>query len=121
MKTGLESATARSAIALETGISLTSGTQRPRLLSVCWNLFNPFEALDINDAVRADWVEHVLATGGEAYLRTPDENLTWLTRMGVDVSIAYIGAISLTVFLIWRLGRAVTNAPWRRLLKLKRS
>lgn len=71
--------------------------------------------------MRADWVEHVLATGGEAYLRTPDEDLIWLTRMGVDVLIAYIGALSLTVFLIRRLGRAVTKVLWRRLLKLKRS
>jgi hypothetical protein len=118
VKTGLESATARSAIALERD---KFGSQGLRLLSVCWNLFNPFQALDIVDAVCADWVEHVLATGGEAYLRTPDEDLNWLTRMGVDVIIAYIGALSLTVLLIWRLGRAVTKALWRRLLKLKRS
>lgn len=63
----------------------------------------------------------MLATGGEAYLRTPDEDLNWLARLGVDVIIAYLGMLSLTVFLIWRLGRAVTNVLWQRLLKLKRN
>lgn len=45
MKAGLEIATARSAIALERGISLKLGSQGLRLLSVCWNLFDLFEAL----------------------------------------------------------------------------
>ncbi|BDA49332.1 UDP-glucuronosyltransferase 2A1 [Coccomyxa sp. Obi] len=68
-----------------------------------------------------DWVEHVLATRGEAYLRTPDEDLSWLARMGLDVLAAYLGALCLLAYLSWRLTSAVIRAAWRKLAKLKRS
>ncbi len=68
-----------------------------------------------------DWVEHVLATRGEAYLRTPDEDLHWLARMGLDVIVTYLGALCLLAFLTWRLTFAVSRAAWRKTAKLKRS
>ena len=33
----------------------------------------------------ADWVEHVLATGCEPYLKTPDDELSFLVRNSLDV------------------------------------
>lgn len=33
----------------------------------------------------ADWVDHTLATGGEAYLRTPDDELPLFVRLSLDV------------------------------------
>ena len=69
----------------------------------------------------ADWVEHVLATGGEAYLRTPDEDLNWLARLGVDVMVVYLGAVHLLAFLIWRIFRALWHCLGAFLAKEKTS
>ncbi len=46
----------------------------------------------------ADWVEHVLATGGEAYLRTPDDDLPLLVRLSLDVWAACLGAAAVLVY-----------------------
>ncbi len=48
--------------------------------------------------MRADWVEHVLATGGEAYLRTPDEDLPHFVRLSLDVWAVALGAIALVLY-----------------------
>ena len=46
----------------------------------------------------ADWVEHVLATGGEAYLRTPDDDLPLLVRLSLDVWAACLGGAAILLF-----------------------
>ena len=33
----------------------------------------------------ADWIEHVIATGGEAYLRTPENEMSFIVRNSLDV------------------------------------
>ena len=33
----------------------------------------------------ADWIEHVIATGGEPYLRTPDNEMSLVVRNSLDV------------------------------------
>ena len=61
----------------------------------------------------ADWVEHVLATGGEAYLRTPDDDLPLLVRLSLDVWAACLGAAAVLVcatFLFARLALAKLGA-----------
>lgn len=63
----------------------------------------------------------MLATRGEAYLRTPDEDLPWLARMGLDVLGTYLGALCLLAFLTWRLTCAVIRAARRKMAKPKRS
>ncbi|CAL8466391.1 g5927 [Coccomyxa elongata] len=40
----------------------------------------------------ADWVEHVLATGGDQYLKTPEHLLPWHVRHMLDV-YAFVGAL----------------------------
>lgn len=39
-----------------------------------------------------DWVEHAIATGGEAYLRTPDHDLPFYARHMLDVWAVTLGA-----------------------------
>ncbi len=55
--------------------------------------------------VCADWVEHVLATGGEAYLRTPDDDLPLLVRLSLDVWAACLGAAAVLVYAAFLLAR----------------
>ena len=33
----------------------------------------------------ADWIEHVIATGGEPYLRTPENEMSLIVRNSLDV------------------------------------
>lgn len=49
--------------------------------------------------LRADWVEHVLATGGEAYLRTPEESLPLFVRLSLDVWAACLGAAAVVIYI----------------------
>ena len=48
----------------------------------------------------ADWIEHVLETGGEAYMRTPQDDLSMVVRNSIDtysfvivcaVGVLYVG------------------------------
>ncbi|BDA49336.1 UDP-glucuronosyltransferase 2A1 [Coccomyxa sp. Obi] len=54
-----------------------------------------------------DWVEHVLATGGEAYLRTPDDDLPLVVRLSLDVWAACLGAAAVLVYTTFLLARLV--------------
>lgn len=49
--------------------------------------------------LRADWVEHVLATGGEAYLRTPEESLPLFVRLSLDIWAACLGAAAVVIYI----------------------
>ena len=52
-----------------------------------------------------DWVEHVLETNAEPYLRTPDEELSFIVRHNLDVNASIaLAAIGLCCAL-WRIGR----------------
>lgn len=51
----------------------------------------------------ADWIEHVLATGGEAYLMTPEDDLSFVARHNVDVIATYFGGVAAAVFGAWKL------------------
>jgi hypothetical protein len=51
----------------------------------------------------ADWVEHALATHGEAYLMTPDDELTFVQRHNIDVIATYLCGAGLALFAAWQL------------------
>ena len=38
--------------------------------------------------MRADWIEHVIATDGDQYLKTPEHLLPWHVRAMLDVYLA---------------------------------
>ena len=43
----------------------------------------------------ADWLEHVAATGGEPYLRTPEDDLPFLVRHSLDVAAVWAALAAL--------------------------
>ena len=49
----------------------------------------------------ADWVEHVIATDGEPYLRTPDDEMSFAARYSLDV-YAMLAACCFMVLLLMR-------------------
>lgn len=49
-------------------------------------------------AVRADWVEHVLATGGEAYLHPIEQDLSLFVQLSLDVWAATLAAAALLLY-----------------------
>ena len=50
----------------------------------------------------ADWVEHALATHGEAYLMTPEDELTVVQRHNIDVIATYLGGACIALFAVWQ-------------------
>ena len=40
----------------------------------------------------ADWIEHALEIGGVSYLRTPEEELSWVVLNNLDVYAAFAAA-----------------------------
>lgn len=51
----------------------------------------------------ADWIEHVLATGGEAYLMTPEDDLSFVVRHNLDVVATYLCGLVAAVFVVGKL------------------
>ena len=49
-------------------------------------------------AIHADWIEHALEMEGESYLKTPEEDLSWLVLHNVDVYAAFIAATAAVLF-----------------------
>ena len=43
-------------------------------------------------ALNADWIEHALEIGGVSYLRTPEEELSWIVLNNLDVYAAFAAA-----------------------------
>lgn len=72
-------------------------------------------------AVASDWVEHVLATDAEPYLRTPEEELSFIVRHNLDVNAAVAVSAFAMLALVWRALRAASRLLSRRSLKLKPS
>lgn len=60
--------------------------------------------------LRAGWVEHVLATDGEAYLRTPDEDLPLFVRLSLDVWATCLGAAAVLLYTAFALLKAACNS-----------
>ncbi|KAK9831512.1 hypothetical protein WJX81_004473 [Elliptochloris bilobata] len=56
-----------------------------------------------------DWIEHVVATGGEPYLRTPEEDLPWAVRHSLDVAAVWAAAAALLVMLLARAARLLAR------------
>lgn len=67
--------------------------------------------------VHADWVEHVLATGGEAYLRTPEQDLPFFVRHSLDLWAACLAAAAVLVYVAFLLARLAHNKLGTALVK----
>lgn len=67
--------------------------------------------------MRVDWIEHVIATGGDQYLKTPEHLLPWHVRTMLDVYLAlaafFGGLLWLTLLGLRRaiFGRRQVAAP----------
>ena len=60
----------------------------------------------------ADWIEHVLATGGDQYLKTPEHLLPWHARHMLDV---YALLLAAAAFCTWAgISAASGLLGWRR-------
>ena len=57
----------------------------------------------------ADWIEHVVETKGDPYLKTPDDELSYIVRHNLDVYVAIAAFAGLLLLLALRLLRSV----WR--------
>ena len=64
--------------------------------------------------MRADWIEHALEIGGASYLRTPEEELSWVVLNNLDVYAAFAAAAAAAllgvVLAVRRLHRSLLQA-----------
>ena len=51
----------------------------------------------------ADWIEHVVETKGDPYLKTPDDELSYIVRHNLDVYVAIAASVGLVLLLALRL------------------
>lgn len=58
----------------------------------------------------ADWIERAMEMDGVSYLRTPEEELSWLVLYNMDV---YCALIALLGILIVSVGLLMTLFLWR--------
>lgn len=72
-------------------------------------------------AVASDWVEHVLATDAAPYLRTPDEELSFIVRHNLDMNAGVAAAACAMLALVWQALRAASRVRLRSSQKVKRS
>ena len=72
-------------------------------------------------AVASDWVEHALATDAAPYLRTPEEELSFIVRHNLDVNVAAAIAACAMLALLLQALRAASRLLFRSSQKLKRS
>ena len=72
-------------------------------------------------AVASDWVEHVLATDAEPYLRTPEEELSFIVRHNLDVNAAVAVSALALLALVWQALRAAGRLVFGGSQKLKHS
>ena len=69
----------------------------------------------------SDWVEHVLATDAEPYLRTPEEELSFIVRHNLDVNAAVAVFALAMLMLVWQALQATSSLLLGIGQKLKRS
>jgi hypothetical protein len=55
---------------------------------------------------RADWIEHVIATGGEPYLQTPENEMTLVELWNLDIFALLLFAVLLVSSALWAFTRA---------------
>ena len=73
----------------------------------CWSVKGTWETCQREEQTcsLADLIEHVLETEGDAYLKTPEDELSFLVRSSI-VTHASVGVFAaLTVALLWKLSR----------------
>ena len=65
----------------------------------------------------ADWIEHALATHGEAYLLTPEDELSFVQRHNLDVIATFLLGAGAGLLVCWKLlqaaGAVLLAAPAR--------
>ena len=49
----------------------------------------------------ADWVEHVIATDGEAYLQTPEDDIPLVSLLLLDVLAFLAASAAVPAVLVW--------------------
>ena len=49
----------------------------------------------------ADWLEHVLETGADGYLHTPEAGLHWAVRAELDINLVLAAVLLAPVLLCW--------------------
>lgn len=64
----------------------------------------------------ADWIEHVIATRGEPYLKTPEDEMSFIVRNSLDVH-AILGACCTAVLLAARTALRLLYSKSRPLIK----
>ncbi len=67
----------------------------------------------------ADWIEHVMATDGEPYLRTPIDHLNIFARHSLDVYGLIIACAAFAVLLIGKLALWAAQHAARALFEVK--
>lgn len=66
-----------------------------------------------------DWVEHALETDTEPYLRTPEEELSFIVRHNTDVNACIAGASLGLLYVLWQTGRLAGSCLLNRSSKVK--
>lgn len=64
----------------------------------------------------ADWLEHVAATGGEPYLRTPEEDLPFLVRHSLDIAAVWAALLALLGLILAHMVRGALGLIRRGLM-----
>ena len=69
-------------------------------------------------ALGADWIEHVLSTKAEPYLRTPEAELSFVARHNLDVIVTCAAVAVLAAAIpcclaaeLWRMLRTQRHSP----------
>ena len=77
---------------------------------------------ELEPAGTADWVEHALATQGEAYLATPEADMTFVERHNLDI-IATVtlcgGAVAVGALIVLQFGVSMLFSAARNGRKAK--
>jgi hypothetical protein len=87
----------------------------PSSFTVTYNSVLSLLPFDTPSHGHADWIEHVLETGGEAYMRTPQDDLPVLVRHSVDTYGVVLCALGVLIYTTWRAVCAAVAACNKRL------
>jgi hypothetical protein len=68
-----------------------------------------------------DWVDHALETNAEPYLRTPDEELSFIVHHNLDVNASIALAAMGLCFALLRIGQVASRVVLNRRPKAKQS
>ena len=78
----------------------------------CWSVKGTWETCQREEQTcsLADLIEHVLETEGDAYLKTPEDELSFLVRSSIDTHASVGIFAALTVALLWKLSRVFARS-----------